>query len=155
MSAPASLGRRIAEGQARLIASQAAVFSLERANEGLAAGQAAVALREVDLRAMIESAIDCAIVTTARDGLVLAWNSGAHRLLGWDAADERLPNSPQALRDRAAMRARAAHCAIGDLIIRNSLRGCCVWVGKGGFNALLRTLGTLSLPVVGLSRRCV
>ena len=27
---------------------------------------------------------------------------------------------PQALRDRAAMRARAAHCAIGDLIIRNS-----------------------------------
>ena len=29
---------------------------------------------------------------------------------------------PQALRDRAAMRARAAHCAIGDLIIRNSLR---------------------------------
>jgi hypothetical protein len=29
---------------------------------------------------------------------------------------------PQALRDRAAIRARAAHCAIGDLIIRNSLR---------------------------------
>jgi hypothetical protein len=27
---------------------------------------------------------------------------------------------PQAVRDRAAMRARAAHCAIGDLIIRNS-----------------------------------
>ena len=27
---------------------------------------------------------------------------------------------PQADRDRAAMRARAAHCAIGDLIIRNS-----------------------------------
>jgi hypothetical protein len=29
---------------------------------------------------------------------------------------------PQALSDTAAMRARAAHCAIGDLIIRNSLR---------------------------------
>jgi hypothetical protein len=28
---------------------------------------------------------------------------------------------PQALRDRAAIRAKAAHCAIGDLIIRNSL----------------------------------
>jgi hypothetical protein len=27
----------------------------------------------------------------------------------------------QALRDRAASRARAAHCAVGDLIIRNSL----------------------------------
>jgi PAS domain S-box-containing protein len=81
-----SLGRRIAEGQARLIASQAAVASLERANESLAVGQAAVALREADLRAVIESAIDCAIVTTDRDGLVLAWNSGARRLLGWDEA---------------------------------------------------------------------
>jgi hypothetical protein len=30
--------------------------------------------------------------------------------------------SPQADSDRAASRARAAHCAIGDLIIRNSLR---------------------------------
>jgi hypothetical protein len=29
---------------------------------------------------------------------------------------------PQADRDRAAIRARAAHCAIGDLIIRNSFR---------------------------------
>jgi hypothetical protein len=29
---------------------------------------------------------------------------------------------PQADSDRAASRARAAHCAIGDLIIRNSLR---------------------------------
>jgi len=28
---------------------------------------------------------------------------------------------PQADRDRAAIRASAAHCAIGDLIIRNSL----------------------------------
>jgi hypothetical protein len=33
------------------------------------------------------------------------------------AASSRLP---QALRDRAASRARAAHCAVGDLIIRNS-----------------------------------
>jgi hypothetical protein len=30
---------------------------------------------------------------------------------------------PQALRDRAAIRARAAHCAIGDLIIRELLEG--------------------------------
>jgi PAS domain S-box-containing protein len=80
----AALGRRIAEGQARLLASQAALASVERANQGLAAGRAALALREADLRAVIESAIDCAIVTTDRDGLVLAWNSGARRLLGWD-----------------------------------------------------------------------
>lgn len=82
----ASLGRRIAEGQARLIASQAAVASLERANAGLAAGHAAIALREADLRSVIESAIDCAIVTTDFGGLVLAWNSGARRLIGWDEA---------------------------------------------------------------------
>jgi hypothetical protein len=30
---------------------------------------------------------------------------------------------PQALRERAAIRARAAHCAIGDLIIRTLLEG--------------------------------
>jgi hypothetical protein len=32
---------------------------------------------------------------------------------------------PQAVRDRAAIRARAAHCAIGDLIIRKLLEGVC------------------------------
>jgi hypothetical protein len=40
-----------------------------------------------------------------------------------DVSDEDVAASsflPQALRDRAAIRARAAHCAIGDLIIRNS-----------------------------------
>ena len=81
-----SPGHRLAEAQARLIASQAAVATLQRADAGLAAGQAAVALREADLRAVIESAVDCAIVTTDRDGLVLAWNSGAGRLFGWDGA---------------------------------------------------------------------
>jgi len=79
-----ALGRRIAEGQARLIASQAALASLEHANQGLAAGRAEIALREADLRSVIESAIDCAIITTDGDGVVLAWNSGARRLLGWE-----------------------------------------------------------------------
>src|SRR5690606_18016487 len=83
----ASLTRRIVESQARLIASQAAVVSLERANEGLVAAQAAIALREADLRALVESAVDCAIVTADRNGLVLAWNSGTRRLLGWDEAN--------------------------------------------------------------------
>jgi hypothetical protein len=32
---------------------------------------------------------------------------------------------PQAVRDKAAIRARAAHCAIGDLIIRKLLEGVC------------------------------
>jgi hypothetical protein len=48
----------------------------------------------------------------------------------------------QALRDRAAIRARAAHCAIGDLIIRISLR---VWFevlerGDSGSRCLRLTL---------------
>jgi hypothetical protein len=41
---------------------------------------------------------------------------------------------PQALRVRAAIRARAAHWAIGDLIIRNSLR-----VSFGGEISIVRT----------------
>jgi predicted Kef-type K+ transport protein len=43
-----------------------------------------------------------------------------------DVVDEVLEASScllQALRDRAAIRARAAHCAIGDLIIRELLEG--------------------------------
>jgi hypothetical protein len=43
-----------------------------------------------------------------------------------DVVDEVLAASScllQALRDRAAIRARAAHCAIGDLIIRELLEG--------------------------------
>jgi PAS domain S-box-containing protein len=50
------------------------------------AGQTTIALREADLRGLIESAVDCAIITADPDGLVLAWNSGARRLLGWDEA---------------------------------------------------------------------
>jgi hypothetical protein len=45
------------------------------------------------------------------------------------AASSRLP---QALSDRAASRARAAHCAIGDLIIRNSFRVSFRYASNGG-----------------------
>lgn len=80
----ASLGRRIAEGQARLITSRVALVALQHASAGLNAAHAAAALREVDLRAVIEGAIGGAIVTTDRTGLVIAWNAGARRLGGWD-----------------------------------------------------------------------
>jgi hypothetical protein len=46
----------------------------------------------------------------------------------------------QALRDRAAIRARAAHCAIGDLIIRNSLIGSKCEKGDSGSRCLRLTL---------------
>ena len=57
----------------------------------------------------------------------------------------------QAPRETAATSASAAH-EVRDAFIRNSLRGCCVDVRKGGYIALLRTLGTLCRPFVGLSR---
>ncbi|GAB3649439.1 hypothetical protein GCM10028813_16130 [Ramlibacter alkalitolerans] len=51
-----------------------------------------------------------------------------------DVVDEVLEASScleQALRDRAAIRARAAHCAIGDLIIRELLEGFIEWIERG------------------------
>ncbi|WP_237215260.1 hybrid sensor histidine kinase/response regulator, partial [Falsiroseomonas oryziterrae] len=132
-----SLGRRIAEGQARLLASQAAVTSLERATEGPAAEHIAVALREADLRAVIESAIDCAIVTTDHEGLVLAWNSGARRLLGWDEASASALNLAAALppedRDRGVLAADIAAALSGARVSREGqlIRqdGSTVWAG--------------------------
>lgn len=63
---------------------------------------------------------------------------------------------PQALRDRAAMRARAAHCAIGDLIIGYSLRGLDSDESSEGmtaFRCLPPTLGWLANGPVSLSCR--
>ncbi|MGK7870827.1 ATP-binding protein [Falsiroseomonas sp. E2-1-a20] len=68
-----SLGRRIAEGQAQLIASQVAVTALESASEGLVAGQASIALRESEARhrLLIESWAQ-AVWETDADGVVVA-----------------------------------------------------------------------------------
>jgi PAS domain S-box-containing protein len=133
----ASLGRRIAEGQARLIAAQAALATLERADAGRAAGRDAVALREADLRAVIESAIDCAIVSTDPEGLVLAWNSGARRLLGWDEAGVTALSLnailPPEERDAGVLAADIAAALSGARVAREGwlLRqdGSLVWAG--------------------------
>nr|WP_246603214.1 PAS domain S-box protein [Falsiroseomonas tokyonensis] len=118
----AALGQRIAEGQARLIAAQSAVAALERANAGLVASRAAIALREADLRAVIESAIDCAIITTDLEGLVLAWNSGARQLLGWDATQALTMDFAEALppedRARGAVAADIAAASSGARVSR-------------------------------------
>jgi hypothetical protein len=53
------------------------------------------------------------------DGVVLEVDDDVEVSVDVEAASSFLP---QADRVRAAIRARAAHCAIGDLIIRNSLR---------------------------------
>jgi hypothetical protein len=59
--------------------------------------------------------LDVSLGEVVVDGVVLE----VLELLEPAPASSRLP---QADRDRAAIRARAAHCAIGDLIIRYSLR---------------------------------
>jgi hypothetical protein len=57
----------------------------------------------------------------------------------------------QAPRETAATSAKAAH-EVRDAFIRNSLRGC-RGIRRARSSALLRTLGTLCRPFVGLSRR--
>jgi PAS domain-containing protein len=41
--------------------------------------------REQFLEAIVESAIDYAIIAMDLDGLVTSWNEGAHNILGWTA----------------------------------------------------------------------
>jgi hypothetical protein len=53
---------------------------------------------------------------------------------------------PQALRERAAIRARAAHCAIGDLIIRTLLEGSFGWGTRERLTAVCCLRLTLVRP---------
>lgn len=72
------------------------------------------------LRLAIESATDCAIIAIDPDGLILSWNSGAQRLLGYSeqeivgrdgdvifVAEDRAAGIPSAERDRALADGRA------------------------------------------------
>lgn len=45
--------------------------------------------RESLLEAIIDSAIDYAIISMDRQGLVMTWNEGARRILGWDEEEMR------------------------------------------------------------------
>ena len=44
---------------------------------------------QVPYRAIFESAVDFAIITTDSEGLITAWNPGAERILGWAAEEMR------------------------------------------------------------------
>ena len=44
-----------------------------------------ISSRERYLEAIVQSAIDYAIISMDLDGLVTSWNEGARRVLGWDA----------------------------------------------------------------------
>jgi len=49
----------------------------------------ATPVRERFLEALLESAVDFAIVATDTDGRVTEWNTGAERILGWSAKEMR------------------------------------------------------------------
>ncbi|MGO4441529.1 sensor histidine kinase [Rhizobium sp. RAF56] len=46
-----------------------------------------ISSRERFLEAIVQSAIDYAIISMDLDGLVTSWNEGAHRILGWTAEE--------------------------------------------------------------------
>jgi PAS domain S-box-containing protein len=46
-----------------------------------------ISSRERFLEAIVQSAIDYAIISMTLDGLVTSWNEGAHRILGWTAEE--------------------------------------------------------------------
>lgn len=48
--------------------------------------------RESLLAAIVDSAIDYAIISMDRDGIVMTWNEGARRILGWD--EEEMAGNP-------------------------------------------------------------
>src|SRR5215218_2988511 len=52
-----------------------------------AAEEEALRASEARLRAILESAVDYAIITLDCDGLITGWSPGAERLLLWAAAD--------------------------------------------------------------------
>ncbi|NLR97024.1 PAS domain S-box protein [Rhizobium sp. P38BS-XIX] len=68
-------------------------------------------------KAVLESAIDYAIVVSGRDGLITDWNEGAVRVLGWTAAEARghdvsfffTPEDREAGIPESEMRAAAVH----------------------------------------------
>ena len=46
-----------------------------------------ISSRERFLEAIVQSAIDYAIISLDLDGLVTSWNEGAHQILGWTAEE--------------------------------------------------------------------
>ena len=46
-----------------------------------------ISSRERFLEAIVQSAIDYAIISMDLDGLVTSWNEGARKILGWSADD--------------------------------------------------------------------
>jgi len=62
---------------------------LEGENTHLRAAGAAAHARERHHRAIVESAVDFAIIAMDRDGRITDWNTGAERILGWSAEEMR------------------------------------------------------------------
>jgi PAS domain S-box-containing protein len=87
---------------------------LEAENAHLRATNAVWRAREIHQRAIIESAVDLAIIATDRDGLITDWNPGAKRILGWSVDEmrgeplDRFFTPEDRLDDRIALEMRRA-----------------------------------------------
>lgn len=71
----------------RPIASEMRSRRLHAADLVSGASRATVIPNESRLRAIVESAVDHAIITADFQDRITSWNSGATRLLGWEEAD--------------------------------------------------------------------
>ncbi len=60
---------------------------LARANSGMDSGPAEQRYTEAQIRLMLASAADYAIITTDAQGRVTSWNTGACKVLGWSEAE--------------------------------------------------------------------
>ena len=74
-------------GHAEVASAEARTQKLQVTNLALGSNNATLLQREERLRAIVESAMDHAIITADFEDRITGWNSGATRLLGWEEAD--------------------------------------------------------------------
>jgi PAS domain S-box-containing protein len=76
-----------APGRARLVVVSAPGGDARALDADLASRRAALLVGEDRLRAIVESAVDYAIITADFQDRITSWNKGATKLLGWEEAD--------------------------------------------------------------------
>ena len=87
VQAAAQHAREHWHGQAGSAIGKSRVQTLQGTDLALGSSRATLLQREERLRAIVESAMDHAIITADFENRITGWNSGATRLLGWEEAD--------------------------------------------------------------------
>ncbi|MFC3124367.1 PAS domain S-box protein [Pseudoroseomonas globiformis] len=101
---PAGQGWHGTASHTELAGAEELIAGLQRANLALDESRAALEESEARYRAVLESAVDHAIITMDHDGCITGWSPGAVAILGWQA-DEVLGRSSDFIwteEDRAA-----------------------------------------------------